>query len=46
MRVLVIGQAPFGAECLQALKQQGENLVGAITVPDVPGAKKPNPLRN
>jgi methionyl-tRNA formyltransferase len=45
MRVLVIGQAPFGAECLQALKQQGENLVGAITVPDVPGAKKPNPFK-
>lgn len=45
MRVLVIGQAPFGAECLQALKQQGENLVGAITIPDVPGAKKPNPFK-
>jgi methionyl-tRNA formyltransferase len=45
MRILVIGQAPFGAECLQALKQQGEELVGAITVPDVPGAKKPNPFK-
>ena len=45
MRVLVIGQAPFGKECLQALSAQGENLVGAITVPDVPGAKKPNPFK-
>ncbi|MDD2233937.1 MAG: methionyl-tRNA formyltransferase [Desulfitobacteriaceae bacterium] len=45
MRVLIIGQAPFGAECLQALKEQGENLVGAITIPDVPGAKKPNPFK-
>ncbi len=45
MRILVIGQAPFGAECLRALKQQGEELVGAITVPDVPGAKKPNPFK-
>lgn len=45
MRVLVIGQAPFGRDCLQALAAQGENLVGAITVPDVPGAKKPNPFK-
>lgn len=45
MRILVIGQAPFGRECLQALANQGENVVGAITVPDVPGAKKPNPFK-
>ncbi|MHB8126861.1 MAG: methionyl-tRNA formyltransferase [Desulfitobacteriaceae bacterium] len=45
MRVLVLGQAPFGAECLQALNQQGEKIVGAITVPDVPGAKRPNPFK-
>ncbi|MCL6559271.1 MAG: methionyl-tRNA formyltransferase [Firmicutes bacterium] len=45
MRILVIGQAPFGRECLQTLVDQGENVVGAVTVPDVPGAKKPNPFK-
>lgn len=45
MRVIVIGQAPFGKDCLQVLAAQGEDLVGAITVPDVPGAKKPNPFK-
>ncbi len=45
MRIIVIGQAPFGRECLQSLIDQGENIVGAITVPDVPGAKKPNPFK-
>lgn len=45
MRIIVIGQAPFGRECLQALVNQGEEIVGAITVPDVPGAKKPNPFK-
>lgn len=45
MRILVIGQAPFGRDCLQSLIDQQENVVGAITVPDVPGAKKPNPLK-
>ncbi|MCX7823660.1 MAG: methionyl-tRNA formyltransferase [Syntrophobacterales bacterium] len=45
MRLVIIGQAPFGRECLQALVNQGEEIVGAITVPDVPGAKKPNPFK-
>jgi methionyl-tRNA formyltransferase len=45
MRLVVIGQAPFGRECLQALVNQGEEVVGAVTVPDVPGAKKPNPFK-
>lgn len=45
MRVVVIGQAPFGRDCLQALVSQGEQVVGAITVPDIPGAKKPNPFK-
>lgn len=45
MRIIVIGQAPFGRECLKALVDQGEEIVGAITVPDVPGAKKPNPFK-
>ncbi|MEJ5300495.1 MAG: methionyl-tRNA formyltransferase [Thermodesulforhabdaceae bacterium] len=45
MRLIVIGQAPFGRECLQALVNQGEEIIGAVTVPDVPGAKKPNPFK-
>lgn len=45
MRIIVIGQAPFGRDCLQSLINQGENVVGAITAPDVPGAKKPNPFK-
>lgn len=45
MRLIVIGQAPFGRDCLQALLDRGEEVVGAITVPDVPGAKKPNPFK-
>ncbi len=45
MRLIVIGQAPFGRDCLQALLDGGENVVGAVTVPDVPGAKKPNPFK-
>jgi methionyl-tRNA formyltransferase len=42
MRLVVIGQAPFGRECLQALVNQGENVVGAITVPDT---GRPNPFK-
>lgn len=45
MRLIVIGQAPFGRDCLQALLDQGEDVVGAMTIPDVPGAKKPNPFK-
>ncbi|ROQ93334.1 methionyl-tRNA formyltransferase [Desulfosoma caldarium] len=45
MRLVVIGQAPFGRDCLKALLDRGEEVVGAITVPDVPGAKKPNPFK-
>ncbi|HOV78614.1 MAG TPA: methionyl-tRNA formyltransferase [Bacillota bacterium] len=45
MRILVIGQAPFGRDCLQTLINQGENIVGAVTVPDVTGAKKTNPFK-
>jgi len=45
MRLIVIGQAPFGRDCLQALLDRGEDVVGAVTVPDVPGAKKPNPFK-
>ncbi len=44
MRIVFLGQAPFGADCLKALVEQGEEVVGAITVPDRPG-KKPNPVK-
>lgn len=46
MRVIILGQAPFGRECLQALTNQGENIVGAITVPDDPNGKKTNPFKD
>ncbi len=45
MRVIFIGQAPFGADALKYLLEQGENVVGVVTVPDVPGQKKPNPVK-
>jgi len=45
MRIVILGQAPFGRECLQALINQGENIVGSITVPDDPNAKKTNPFK-
>lgn len=45
MRIILIGQAAFGADSLKALIEQGENIVGVITVPDDPGQKRPNPLK-
>ena len=45
MRVLFIGQAPFGAESLEQLIGQGEDIVGAITIPDVPHQRYPNPVK-
>lgn len=45
MRIIFIGQAPFGKDSLAALIQQGENIVGVITVPDLPGQKRPNPVK-
>ncbi|MEN8190684.1 MAG: methionyl-tRNA formyltransferase [Thermodesulfobacteriota bacterium] len=44
MRIVFIGQAPFGAESLQSLIDQGENIVGVITIPDKPNQKYPNPV--
>ena len=41
MRIIFIGQAAFGKEALQALIAQGENIVGAITVPDRAGKIDP-----
>ena len=45
MRIIFIGQAPFGKESLEALVNQGENVVGVITIPDVPNQKYPNPVK-
>ncbi len=39
MRVIIIGQAPFGAKTLEALKAAGENVVAVYTPPDKPGHK-------
>lgn len=45
MRIIVVGQAPFGKDCLEALLGQGENVVGVITVPDDPRGR-PNPVKD
>ena len=45
MRIVFIGQAPFGRDSLATLIHQGENIVGVITVPDPPGQKRPNPVK-
>ena len=45
MRIVFIGQAPFGRESLEALLSQGETVVGVITVEDVPNQKYPNPVK-
>ncbi len=44
MRIVLIGQAPFGAKTLEALLNAGENVVAVYTPPGKPGAK-PDPLR-
>ncbi len=45
MRILFIGQAPFGAESLRKLISQKEEIVGVITTPDKPGQKHANPVQ-
>ena len=45
MRIVFIGQAPFGRESLEALISQGEDVVGVITVEDAPDQKYPNPVK-
>ena len=45
MRIIFIGQAPFGGESLEKLIAQGEEIVGVITVPDVPNQRHPNPVK-
>jgi len=43
MRIVLIGQAAFGKEVLQALSKKGEEIVGVYTTPDIPG--RTNPLK-
>ena len=44
MRIVLIGQAAFGARTLEALLSQGETMAAVYTRPDQPGSK-PNPLK-
>lgn len=44
MKIIFIGQAPFGRDTLDNLLQQGENIVGVVTTPDDPKSKRPNPV--
>lgn len=39
MRIIIIGQAPFGAKTLEALQAAGEDVVAVYTPPDKPGSK-------
>ena len=39
MRILLIGQAAFGAKVLEALLEKGENVVAVYTPPDPPGGR-------
>src|SRR3989304_630361 len=43
MRIVLIGQAAFGAKVLEKLVETGEEVAGVFTPPDIKG--KPNPLR-
>jgi len=45
MRIVFIGQAPFGKDSLTALLEQGEHIVGSVTVPDAAGQNRPNPVK-
>ncbi len=44
MRIILIGQAPFGARTLEALLDAGEDVVAVYTPPEKPGSK-PDPLK-
>lgn len=46
MRIIVVGQGPFGKDCLEVMLEQGEDVTGVITVPDDPKGKRPNPLKD
>jgi len=42
MRIIVVGQGPFGEKVLEALIQKGENVVGVFTLPDKRGESMKN----
>lgn len=44
MRIVLIGQAAFGAKVLEALLESGETIIAAYTPPDAPGGR-PDPLK-
>ena len=45
MRIVLIGQAAFGAKTLEGLLSRGESVVAVYTRPDAPGGK-PDPLKD
>jgi methionyl-tRNA formyltransferase len=45
MRILLIGQAAFGAKVFEALQAQNENVVGVFTPAEQPG-QRPDPLKS
>ncbi len=44
MRIVLIGQAPFGAKVLETLVEKGENIVAVYVPPDRPGGRQ-DPLK-
>ena len=44
MRIVLMGQAPFGAKTLEALLEKGEQVVAVYVPPDRPGGKE-DPLK-
>ncbi|PKM71030.1 MAG: methionyl-tRNA formyltransferase [Firmicutes bacterium HGW-Firmicutes-17] len=45
MKIVLVGQALFGKDCLEVLLKQGEQVVGVITIPD-DFRGRPNPLKD
>lgn len=45
MKIILVGQALFGKDCLEVLLNQGEQVMGVITIPDDPKGR-PNPLKD
>ena len=44
MRIILIGQAAFGAKVLESLLERSENVVAVYAPPDRPGGR-PDPLK-
>ena len=44
MRIIVMGQAPFGAKVLETLLDRGDNVVAVYAPKDTPGGKD-DPLK-